>query len=122
MHEVTNALIEYDNWLSDKFMLVPRKAMIDAYEMANTPFWLYMYICDEFYGGRVLMDDDGYSYIILVSDDMAELFHVTSTSIKLAMKKLRDKKLIETVKHQEFIGGVWAYLLDDKGKRMYYYM
>ena len=37
MDEVTNALIEYDNWLSDKFMLVPRKAMENAYEMANTP-------------------------------------------------------------------------------------
>ena len=37
MHEVTNALIEYDNWLPDKSMLIPRKAMENAYEMANTP-------------------------------------------------------------------------------------
>ena len=37
MHEVTNALIEYDNWLPDKSMLIPRKAMENAYEMASTP-------------------------------------------------------------------------------------
>ena len=117
-----NALIQYSDWLSEKYILLPRRFISrDAIRVGYRQLQLYLYISDEILNGRCLMDDNGDAYLIISASDFADMFDMgTTENVSSALRLLREKRMIETERpSDELMGlgdGLRMYLLDPDTK------